>query len=352
MERTESAGAAGSSFPKKERTEGNRAEDQRSREAEQSASDREKGHGRDATAPWKFPWKGWRDVLWRTKNEIRNDNLSVVAGGVAFFFLLGVFPALAAAVSLFSLVGNPNALQNQLSSATLLPPQARHLMLQQLQSLRSSSGVAGLSVFLGIVFAVWSGSKGMKALIGALNIVYEERERRSIWRLNALALVFTAGGIVTALLAVGAILMAPSVLSHLGLANQFPALVLALRWPVLMVLFFLAMVLMYRFGPNRDAAQWKWLGTGAVLATALWIGGSALFSSYIAHFGTYNKMYGSLGAVVILLMWFYLTAYAILLGAELNSEMEHQTREDTTQGEPRPMGSRGARVADTLGEIP
>jgi membrane protein len=316
-------------------------------------SEREE-RGRQASKPGDIPAPGWRDILLRVKNEQKKDNLSIVAAGVAFYLILAIFPALAAMVSIYGLVADPADVQNQLGTvAPLLPPEAYRILDQQLTQIVSGSGGAlGLGVVLGIILALWSAAKGMKAMITALNIAYDEEEGRGFFKLNALALLLTLGGILFVLVTLGVILALPALLEAVGLPGILEPLVNFLRWPLLAGCVMVALALLYRFAPNRDRPRWHWVSAGSVVATLLWIAVSALFSVYVSRFGNYNETYGSMGAVIILLMWFFLTAYMFLLGAELNAEMEHQTREDTTSGEPTPMGKRGARMADTLGPKP
>ncbi len=287
----------------------------------------------------------------RVKDEQKRDNLSVVAAGVAFYSLLAIFPALAAAVSIYGLVADPAQLQQQLQSMSqMLPQQAYQILDQQLSSLvQQSGGALGLGVAVGIFIALWSATKGMKALITALNITYDEEERRGFFKLTGLALLLTLGAIVFFLISMALIIAVPALLGNLGLPGFLHAIVNYLRWPLLALFVIVALAVLYRLGPNRDEPRWHWVSWGAVIGTALWIVASVLFSIYVSNFGSYNKTYGSMGAVIILLMWFFLTAYAVLIGAEFNAEMEHQTRRDTTRGETRPIGRRDAHVADTVG---
>ena len=312
------------------------------------------GRGRFAVRPGEIPVRGWRDVLLRVKGQIAEDNLSVVAAGVAFYAMLAVFPALAALVSGYGLVANPADVQQQLSAvAGVLPAEAYSLLDKQLTAIVTKPQSAlSLAAVAAILFALWSAAKGVKALIVALNIVYDETEKRGFLKLNAVAVCLTAGGIVFIGLALASVVVLPVVLEALGLGGIAETLIRLLRWPLLAAVVYIALTVLYRFGPNRTEAQWKWVSWGAILATALWLAASALFSFYVASFGNYNETYGSIGAVVVLLMWFYIGAYIVLLGAELNSEMEHQTRMDTTVARGRPMGQRGAYVADTLGKTP
>ncbi|MFA5516629.1 MAG: YihY/virulence factor BrkB family protein [Desulfuromonadales bacterium] len=307
--------------------------------------------GRQARKPGEIPKQGWRDVVLRVKDEQKRDNLSVVAAGVAFYSLLAIFPALAAAVSIYGLVADPAQLQQQLQSLSqMLPQQAYQILDQQLSSLVRQSGQAlGLGVALGILVALWSANKGMKALITSLNITYNEKEKRGFFKLNGLALLLTFGAIVFFLISMALIVIVPALLGNIGLPSFIHGLVNYLRWPLLAFFVIVALAVLYHMGPSRDRPRWQWVSWGAIIGATLWIVASILFSVYVANFGSYNKTYGSMGAVIILLMWFFLTAYAVLIGAEFNAEMEHQTRRDTTRGEARPMGHRNARAADTVG---
>lgn len=314
----------------------------------------EEDRGRQAQSPQQIPKAGWRDILLRVKDEQKKDNLSIVAAGVAFYGLLAIFPALAAMISIYGLVADPVQVQQQLATlGQVLPQEAYQVIHQQLQAIVSSSGGAlGLGAIGGILLSLWSAAKGMKAMITALNIAYGEEERRGFVKLNGLALLLTLGSILFILLSLGLIVALPALLGNLGLPDLFRGLFSFLRWPLLALCVIVGLALLYRFAPNRDQPRWKWVSWGAVVATVLWLVLSGLFSFYVSNFGSYNKTYGSVGAIVILLLWFFLTAYMFLLGAEMNAEMEHQTRHDTTRGEPRRMGRRDAKMADTVGRRP
>jgi membrane protein len=192
----------------------------------------------------------------------------------------------------------------------------------------------------------------MKALITALNIVYDEAESRGFIKLNGLALLLTFGGILFMLLSLALITALPFIFSTLGLPDSIQTALSISKWPVLAILIMVAVSVLYRYAPDRDRARFRWISWGAVVATLLWIAASLLFSFYVSNFGSYNKTYGSMGTIIILLMWFFLTAYAVLIGSELNAEMEHQTKKDTTRGKPEPMDQRGAHAADTVGRTP
>ncbi len=323
--------------------------------AEATASQSAYGsRGRAATQPSQIPPKGWRDILLRVKGEVSQDNVSIVSAGVAFYALLAIFPALAALVSIYGLWADPSQVQQQLATVnTLLPGQAQGILNSQLGKVTEHANTAlSLGAIGGVLLALWSATKGTKALITALNIVYDEEEKRSFLKLNAVALGLTLGAILFAVIGSALIVALPALLGYFGLQEHARLWIAGLRWPLLALAVIVALAVLYRYGPSRDEPRWHWVSWGAIAATVLWLLGSALFSFYVSHFGSYNETYGSLGAVIILLMWFYLTAFVVLLGAELNAEMEHQTGEDTTEGEPQPMGKRDAYVADTVGKTP
>jgi membrane protein len=310
--------------------------------------------GREAGSPGQIPRPGWRDILIRTWQEQTEHNLSIIAGGVAFYALMAIFPTLAAMVSIYGLVANPADVQAHLSSLSgMLPESGYQIIDDQLTQIVSASGGAlGLGLIAAILFALWSASRGMLAVIMALNVVYEEPEKRSFLKLNAIALLLTLLGIIFFLISLSLIAALPGLLSHFGLPDSFRILITIGRWPLLAVLIALALAFLYRYAPSREEPQFRWISWGAVLATIVWIIVSALFSIYVSNFGSYNETYGSISAIIILMMWLYITAYVVLMGGELNAEMEHQTKKDTTTGEPEPMGGRGAHVADKLGKKP
>lgn len=308
--------------------------------------------GRSASRPGEIPRIGWWDILLRVKDEQSKDNLSIVAAGVAFFWFLSVFPALAATVSVYGLAADPQQLQQQLETLSgIMPQQAYQILRQQLMTVvQHSGGALGLGLIAGLLLTIWSANKGMKALITALNIVYDEDESRGVIKLNAVSLLLTFCAIVLGLIAVSFVIAVPALMATVNLPQTIQAIFTYLRWPVIGLFLILALAVGYRFCPDRASPKWRWVSWGSVTATVLWLIVSVLFSIYVANFGSYEKTYGSMGAVIILLLWFYLTAYIILLGGEFNAELEHQTREDTTTGRPKPMGSRDAYVADTAGE--
>lgn len=207
----------------------------------------------------------------------------------------------------------------------------------------------GLTFAIGLAVSLWSANAAMKSLFDTLNIVYGEKEKRGFVKLNALSLSFTLAGIAFVLIALGAVVVLPVALNFVGLSNAADLLVRIARWPAMFVAVALALALIYRFGPSREAPRWRRITWGSAIATVLWLGASALFSWYAANFGKFNETYGSLGAAIGFMTWLWISAIVILLGAELDAEMEHQTARDTTTGSEKPMGARGARMADTVG---
>jgi membrane protein len=309
------------------------------------------GHGRFSGNPLQIPWAGWKDILWRTYVRTGEDRLLAIAAGVVFFGLLAVFPAITALVSCYGLFANPSTIGANLQTLALMLPEGSFQIVQDqvARVLEKGNATLGATFLFGLALAIWSANAGVKAVIDALNVVYEEREKRSFVRLNLLALAFTSGGIAALLLMVSAVVAFPLVLDRLGLAPESQMVVSLLRWPLLFVILLLALGLLYRFGPSRRPARWQWLSVGALAASLLWIAGSSLLSWYLSNFGNYNATYGSLGAAIGLMMWMWMSAIIVLCGAELNSEIEHQTALDTTIGRPKPSGARGAVAADTLG---
>ncbi|MDA9393435.1 ribonuclease BN [Bradyrhizobium sp. CCBAU 45394] len=309
------------------------------------------GHGRRAKSPLAIPWAGWKDIFWRTYQRIDNDRLLATAGGVVFFGLLAIFPAVTALVSSYGLLADPSTISANLQTlATMLPEGSFQIVEDQVARVVSKGNTTlGVTFLLGLLLAIWSANAGVKSIFDALNVAYEEREKRSFIRLNLVSLAFTAGGIVALLLMVGAVVAFPLALDHLGMAPESKLIVALARWPLLFLILLVALAILYRFAPSRDAPRWQWLSLGAVAAALLWIAGSALLSWYLSEFTNYNATYGSLGAAIGLMMWMWMSAIVIMFGAELNSEIERQTLRDTTTGQPRPLGSREAVSADTVG---
>ncbi|MGU3466726.1 YihY/virulence factor BrkB family protein [Methylobacterium sp. C33D] len=310
----------------------------------------EADRGRQASTPTEIPAKGWKDIALRAYHDVGENRLSLIAAGVTFFTLLAIFPAVAALVSCYGLVADASTINDQLASLQgILPQGALEIIGDQVKRLNEQGNTTlGFSLLFGIVLSIWSANGGVKHVFDALNLVYNEREKRNFLVLNLVSLGFTAGALLFLILALAAVVVLPVVLAYVGLGTDAWWLTL-LRWPVLLVAVLFGLALLYRYGPSRDAPRWRWVTPGGALAAVLWIVASLLFSWYVAHFGSYNKTYGSLGAAIGFMTWIWLSTMIVLVGAQLNAEMEHQTAEDTTVGAPQPLGTRRARMADTVG---
>ena len=311
----------------------------------------EGARGRQADAPTDIPALGWKDILWRVYEEFGKDRITSVAAGVTYYALLAIFPAIAALVSIYGLFADPATIQEHLNALSgVMPGGALDIVREQVTRISSQgSGTLGFSFVIGLVISLWSANAGMKAVFDALNIVYDEEEKRSFFWLNVQSLAFTLGAIAFVLIALAGIVVLPIVLDYVGLGSSMEWLLSLARWPVLLIAVVAGLAILYRYGPSRDKASWKWVTPGGIVAAVLWLAASMLFSWYVSNFGSYNKTYGSLGAVVGFMTWIWISSIVVLTGAEINAEVEHQTAKDTTEGPRKPMGARGAQMADTLG---
>ncbi|HET7369325.1 MAG TPA: YihY/virulence factor BrkB family protein [Gammaproteobacteria bacterium] len=267
---------------------------------------------------------GWRAAAKRTFSGVSEHNVPLISAGVAFYGMLAIFPALTALISVYGLIADPADVQ-QLLHAGVLPPGVANLLQGHTRSLAGPSGGAlSISVIIGFVLTLWSARQGANAIIKALNVVYGEGETRSFLRRIGLSLVLTVASIAFAVLALIAVILIPSMLGQLNLGPMWQLGISAIRWPILAVLIGGGVAALYRYAPNRRRPAWRWVVIGAAVATALWLIGSGLFSLYVGHFANYNKSYGSLGTIVVLLLWLFISSLIVLVGAELNSAVEQQ----------------------------
>jgi membrane protein len=313
----------------------------------------ERDRGRLAQKPSEIPAKGWKDIFWRVYDRFSRDRMLLVAAGVTFYALLAFFPAIAALVSLYGLFADPSTVSKHLEALSgILPGGAMDLIGDQVKRITAKGrSTLGLAFFSGLAVSLWSANAGMKAMFDALNIAYEEDEKRSFVALTLQSLGFTLGALVFILVTLGAVVALPVVLRVLPFGNIVEWLLSILRWPILYGIAVVCLACLYRYGPSREKAQWRWLTWGSAFAATIWLVGSILFSWYVANFGSYNETYGSLGAAVGFMTWVWLSIAVVLVGAEINAEMEHQTVRDTTIRPEKPLGARGARMADTVGEV-
>ena len=306
--------------------------------------------GRGAETPQEIPAKGWKDIAKRTLKEVKADQVPLLGAGVAFYVLLALFPAIIAGVSIYGLVADPQTVRDQINQLTnMLSPETAKLVGTQLEQVTSSAGGAlGLATVLGILTALWSASSGMKALITGVNLAYDETEGRKFVKLRGLSILMTLGAMVLLAVALALIVGFPAVPDSWPTPLQWTAAIV--RFVLLAVLLMAGLAALYRYAPDRDQPKWSWASPGSVVATVLWVLASVGFSVYVNAFGNYNKTYGALAGIIILMFWLYLTAFVVLVGAELNAEMELQTAKDTTAGPEQPLGERDAHAADHVAE--
>jgi membrane protein len=311
-------------------------------------SNDEVNRGRGATRPFEFPLHGWKEILGRVLRQTKADHVSLVAAGVAFYAFLALFPALIAIVAIYGSFTDPADLQRHLDVLSTIVPQDVHdLLSEQLQVLTEGPDrVLGWSAVISILISLWSANKGTKALFEGLNIAYDEEDARGFLGKNALTLLFTFGIAAGFVVAAIAVIGFSALSDYLALPGYVTTIVAWTRWPLIAALLMVGLALLYKVAPARSSPRLRWVSVGAAAAICLWLVGSVGFSLYVERFGSYANTYGSLAAIAIFLLWLYLSAFVVLLGAEINSEMEHQTAEDTTVGPDRPMGFRGAYHAD------
>ncbi|HEY7900187.1 MAG TPA: YihY/virulence factor BrkB family protein [Caulobacteraceae bacterium] len=312
---------------------------------------REPGRGRCARAPWQIPPRGWKDILWRTYAEMNRGRLPALAGGVTFYLLLATFPAIAAFVSLFGLVTDVDTVERQfVQVSALFPSQAVNFLGDQMVRIAASRRAALSAAFLlSAAVSVWSAKSGVQALFDAVNIAYNETEKRAFLPRVLLTYGATLVAVLVIVAAACASATAPDVLRRLGFAD-IAALWDPLRWVGILTGATATFTVVYRLAPSRRPARWRWLIPGGLFAAVAWMVGSLAFSRYLDAFGHLGVTYGSLSTLIGFMLWLWLSVLIVLLGAELNSEIEHQTACDTTVGAARPMGERGATMADTLGK--
>ena len=312
-----------------------------------------RGRGRMAGNPTEIPARGWRDILVRVYKRIIQDRIGLIAAGVTFYVILGLFPAIVALVSIYGLLTDASALQDQIQFlAGYVPQDALSLLATELQRITDlRGGSLGIAAIASIAVALWSVNTAVLALFQALNVAYGEAEKRSIFRLYGIGIAVTLGIIVVAIIVVNTIIVLPLLLTALGFSERAEFIMRLLSAPLFFVLMTAAASVLYRIGPSRRDARWHWISLGSVLFSVLWIAVALGLSFYLSRFADYTATYGSLGAAIGLMLWVYAAVYIFLAGAEINAEIEHQTSRDTTVGPDRPMGARGAHVADTLGAV-
>ncbi len=308
--------------------------------------------GRNADVPEEIPLEGLYDVLWRVVHEVSSDRVAFVAAGVTFYLLLALFPALGAIVALYGLLADPVDIAEHLRTlAYALPPGAFDILETQLRALlQMRDATLSLAFFIGFAIAIWSARNGTLALFDAMNVAYQEVEKRGFVRLNLIAIVFTFCAMIALILMIGITAALPTVLRVALLDASAETIVLTTGWSLVVVAALAGAAVVYRFGPSRQPAKLRWLTWGAIFATSAWILMSLVYGWYLNNLADYAASYGALGGLVGFLIWLWLSVTLLIVGAELNAELEHQTAKDSTTGRPLPMGLRGAHMADTIGK--
>ncbi|MFW5872694.1 MAG: YihY/virulence factor BrkB family protein [bacterium] len=305
-------------------------------------------YGHLAERPKEIKPKGWKFIFKRVKKGIELDHIPIVAAGVAFFFFFSLFPAIAALISIYGLIMDPQQVQQQVSElAFLLPNQASQFLMDTLQNIAKKPGeTLGWGFVLSVLISLWSANLATRALFKGINIVYNEKNKRNFFQEIGLSLLFTLGAILVGIICLSLIVGFPAVSNPLNLPGYINTLIKWGRWLILAFIIILSIAIIYRFAPSRRGPKFRWVTWGSVIATVLWLIVSWAFSFFVDNFGNFDQIFGPVAAIIILMLWFFLTSFLILIGAELNAEMEHQTKKDTTIGADSPMGEREAYHAD------
>jgi membrane protein len=310
-------------------------------------------HGQHADSPTQLPPRGWRDVGKRVFQRISADRAMLIAAGVTYYMLMALVPALVVFVSLYGLISDPAKVESQMSLLSgIMPPGGLSILNDQLTRL-TTTGAPTLSITLlaSLAVSLWSAAAGMRALFDAMNIAYHEEEKRNFFVLSAMGLGFTLAVLIAAIVFLTVVVFVPAVLQFIPLPAGSAWLVRVASYALMIVLLLVGISMLYRWGPSREQAKWRWLTPGAALAVFAIALASVLFSWYTANFSNYNATYGSLGALIGLLTWIWLSVTIVIVGAEVDAELEHQTFRDSTTGTPLPLGARGAYMADHVAAV-
>ena len=307
---------------------------------------------RRATSPLSVTRHGWWRILRRVYGSIQQHHIGMMASSIAFYGLLSLFPAIAALIAIWGMYADPVQVQQQLVNLDqFIPNEAASIIEQQAEVVSASAGRGlNLTAIGSLIFTLYSASKSVQSFTEGLNIIYGEKEQRHFLVQIMINFALTLGMILLAIIMLFSVAILPVVMNLFPFADTLTTSLYYLRWLIMLGIITLGIAVLYRFGPNRSAPRWEWLSIGTITSTFLWILGSLGFSLYVSHFGSYNSTYGSIGAVVVLLMWFWLSAYIILLGASINCELERTTAQDSTTGHSKPLGQRNAYATDTVAD--
>lgn len=312
---------------------------------------RQPHRGREAQAPHEMPGKGWKDILLRTFAQISKDRVMLIAAGATYYTLLAIFPAVTATVSIYGLFADPASISQHVAMlSSVVPEGGLQIIQEQLNRLaQQDTGTLGLALVVSILVALWSAGAGVRALFEAMNVAYEEKEERGFLTVAGVTLLFTLATVVAAIVMIGVVVLIPAVLGLFGLSGGLEWLIRIGSYVLLAAVVFAGLCVLYRYGPSRHRAQWRWIVPGALFSLAGVLVISILYSWYTANFANYDATYGSLGALIGFLIWVWVSLTVVIVGAELSSEIEHQTARDSTVGPEAPIGERHAAMADTIG---
>jgi membrane protein len=304
--------------------------------------------GRRADKPAEMPRTGWKDISLRVRDQLKSNHVHIIAAGIAFYFFLAIFPAITATLSIYGLVMEPAQVTQQMSRmASVLPDQAHQMISDVLHTSSTKPGeTLGWSLLISLLLGLWSANKGTKAVFAGVNVAYNEVDQRNFILKNSLTLMFTLGGVVFGFISLSLVAGFSAFIDNWGFPPLLNTVFSLIRWAILAIMLTVVLSITYKVAPVRNNPEFKWVTWGAIIAMLLWLTGSYLFSFYVDNFGRFDNTYGSFAAIIILMLWLFLTGYSVILGAVINAEMEHQTSKDTTVGEDKPMGQRNAYYAD------
>jgi len=311
----------------------------------------ESGRGRQASSPRAIPPRGWKDVLWRVYESLGTDRVMFTAAAATYYLLLALVPTLSAIVSIYGLFADQSTILDHVAMLNgIVPAEGLGIIREQLERIAGEGNTTlSWTLLISLVIALWSSSAGVKAMFEAMNVAYNEQEKRGFIKLNLIALGFTLAFAIAGALVVASVVILPAILAFFPFGPALEWTIRIASYLLMGIVMLLALGVLYRWGPSRELAKWRWISPGAIFAIVVTLVVSAIFSWYVANFGNYSATYGSLGALIGLLTWMWISATIVIIGAEINSEVEHQTARDSTTGPELPLGERGAYMADTIG---
>lgn len=299
-----------------------------------------------------IPWAGWKEVLKRAKDKMESKNIPIMAAGVAFYFFLSLFPALLAIVTLYTFITDPLLVREHLEELSkIMPPDVHEFITEKIMNIvGATDNTRTWGLALSFIIGLGSANKGTLMLFRAINEIYDEQDDRNMILQNLITLGVTLGLMIVGILCMFMLIAYPMMREFIELNGTIESIIAFSRWIVLAVVFLFCVALIYQFAPQRSRPKFNWVSTGAIIATVLWVIGSLLLTVYIKNFDKIEDLYGQISALIVMMIWLNITALVVLLGAQINAELEHQTDADTTHGEEKPLGERHAYFADHVAD--